>query len=227
MYTYEYPRPAITTDIVIFGFDGLRLQVLLIQRNLPPFQGSWALPGGFLHEDETLHFCAMRELYEETHFSPSFLRQFHTFSALDRDPRGRVLTVAYVGLMPVAEVCGGTDAQEARWFTLDQLPPLAFDHQAILSRAQQYLRERVYFEPIAFSLLPAQFTMTELQHVYEVILGTTFDRRNFHKKILSSKIITPTGVRRTLGPSRPATLFSFVSDEYQQRRQNYISGIEF
>lgn len=226
-YTYQFPRPALTTDIVIFGFDGSQLKVLLIQRNLDPYKDSWALPGGFLHEDETLEACALRELYEETHFSPAFLEQFHTYSAIDRDPRGRVVTVAYMGLMPIAEVCGGTDASDAKWFGLSELPELAFDHKDILATAQSHLRERIYFEPLAFRLLNDKFTMTELQHVYEVILDTKFDRRNFQKKMLASHIITPVGERRTAGPSRPANLYSFVSDEYNQRRTAVVSSIEF
>ncbi len=226
-YTYQFPRPALTADIVIFGFDGSQLKVLLIQRNLDPFSGSWALPGGFLHEDETLEACAMRELYEETHFTPAFLDQFRTYSAIDRDPRGRVVTVAYMGLMPIAEVRGGTDASDAQWFSLSQLPELAFDHKDILAAAQRHLRERIYFEPIAFHLLDPKFTMTELQHVYEIILDTQFDRRNFQKKMLASQIIAPVGERRSAGASRPANLYSFVSDQYHQRRQAAVSGLEF
>lgn len=216
MYTYEYPRPAVTADIVMFGFDGFKLKVLLIQRNVPPYQGCWALPGGFLRENETIEACAMRELFEETHFVPDYLDQFRTYSALDRDPRGRVLTIAFYGLMPISQVSGGTDASDARWFELDQLPTLAFDHATILSHAQVYMRERIYFEPIAFSLLPYKFTLTELQHVYEVILGLTFDRRNFQKKILASNIITPLGERRMGLVSRPAQLYVFAPKQYQQ-----------
>lgn len=227
MYTYPFPRPALTADVVIFGFDGNRLKVLLIQRNLEPYAGSWALPGGFLHEDETLEECALRELYEETHFRPDFLQQFHTFSTIDRDPRGRVVTVAFLGLMPVADVRGGTDADDAQWFDLDKLPQLAFDHKDILTIAQKHLRERIYFEPIAFRLLNEQFSMTELQHVYEVILDTTFDRRNFNKKMLSTKIIAPAGVCRNGALGRRPSLYSFIADEYYRRQMSVVSGIEF
>lgn len=222
-FTYPYPRPSLTADIVMFGFDGVGLKVLLVQRDVEPFRHAWALPGGFMHEDETLEACALRELYEETHFTPDFLEQFHTFSTVDRDPRGRVVTTAFFGLMPVSEVQGGSDAADARWFSLDQLPSLAFDHAEILRVAQSCLRERIYFEPIAFRLLEPKFTMTELQHVYEVVLGIQFDRRNFQKKMHASKIVAPVGERRVAGPSRPASLYSFVSDQYRTLKHGGVT----
>lgn len=225
MYTYDYPRPAVTADVVMFGFDGQSLKLLLIQRKLEPFQGQWALPGGFMHDDETIDVCALRELYEETHFTPEYIEQYHVYSALGRDPRGRVVTVAFFGLMPISSVTADTDAQQAQWFSLDQLPPLAFDHQQILADAQQALRERVYFKPLAFSLLGTKFTMTELQHVYEVILGCTFDRRNFHKKMLSSQIIQPCDERRIGAHSRPAQLYTFSAAQYLSMKQR--SDFEF
>lgn len=227
MYIYEYFRPALTADVVVFGFDGSRLKVLLVQRKIDPYRGSWALPGGFLHEDETLEECALRELREETSFIPDFLDQFHVYSAVHRDPRGRVVTAAFFGLMPISAVKGGTDAADARWFDLDEVPHLAFDHGEILHMAKRHLRERIYFEPIAFRLLNDKFTMSELQHVYEVILGVTFDRRNFQKKMLSSQIIQPLPEHRVAhGPSRPARLFSFVSNQYHLRKKS-SSNFEF
>lgn len=227
-YSYDYPRPSVTTDIVIFGFDGNQLKVLLIQRDVEPFKSSWALPGGFLREDETLEECAMRELKEETAFVPDRLEQFHVYSAIDRDPRTRVVTVAFFGLMPIAEVKGDTDAAKAEWFAMNELPPLAFDHKQILDDAIACMRERIYFEPIAFRLLDAKFTMTELQRVYEIVLDTQFDRRNFQKKMLTNKIVKSVNERRfTNTPRRPATLYTFDNDVYVKYKEDDSAHAEF
>lgn len=141
MYSYKYPRPAVTTDCVIFGLDkdGSR-RVLLVQRGGEPFKGMWAFPGGFLNMDETLEECARRELKEETGFeTPIRFEELKSFSAIDRDPRGRTITVAFLAEVPMAEVKGGDDAADARWFALDEVPPLAFDHDEVLQVALQRL----------------------------------------------------------------------------------------
>lgn len=137
MYTYKYPRPAVTTDCVIFGItrDGER-RVLLVQRGNEPFRGMWAFPGGFLNMDETLEQCARRELKEETGLdTPIRFEELKSFSTVDRDPRGRTISVAFVAEVPLSEVKGGDDAAEARWFPLDEIPQLAFDHGEMLQAA--------------------------------------------------------------------------------------------
>ncbi|MDE6271704.1 MAG: NUDIX hydrolase [Muribaculaceae bacterium] len=190
-FSYKYPRPALTADCVIFGFDGESLKILLIERALSPFLGMWALPGGFMRMDESIEECARRELLEETHIKDIFLEQFHCFSGVNRDPRGRIVTVAFIALVRPSdhEVMGGDDASKAVWFNADELPPLAFDHRDIVKAARIYLRDQLNLRPTAFLLLDEIFTVDELRRVYEVINGKTYDRRNFHKKLLKSEIV--------------------------------------
>lgn len=191
-YVYEYPRPAVTADNVIFGFDGERLQILLVERGLEPYKGCWALPGGFMRINETIDQCARRELKEETNVSDVYLEQFHVFSDPARDPRGRVMTVAYIALVRPSDhaVIGGDDASNAMWFDADMLPPLAFDHLQIVDMARQRLKELLKTRPVAFRLLDEIFTVDELRRVYEVISGNTFDRRNFHRKLMQTGVIS-------------------------------------
>src|ERR1700712_255301 len=165
-HTYEYPRAALTVDCVVFGFDEAELKVLLIQRGLAPFKGKWALPGGFLRVDETLDEAARRELAEETGLTNVFLEQLYTLGAVDRDPRGRVVSVAYYALVKLAEhpAAGASDASDAGWFPVAAPPRLAFDHADILQTAVQRLRGKVRYEPIGFELLQAKFTLSQIQH---------------------------------------------------------------
>lgn len=189
-YSYDYPHPAVATDCAVFGFDGQNIQILLVKRGIQPFEREWALPGGFLRMDETTDECIRRELMEETSLAPGVIEQFGVFSALDRDPRERVVSVAYYSLVRRSDVRGGDDASDARWFLLNNVPPLAFDHDEILAKALQTLREKIHFEPIGFDLMDRQFTIPDLQRLYEAILGVRFDRRNFMKKILQSGVIS-------------------------------------
>ncbi|MCF0176451.1 MAG: NUDIX hydrolase [Bacteroidales bacterium] len=187
-FSYEYPHPAVTTDSVVFGFDGKDLHVLLIERGIEPFKGSWALPGGFLKMDETAEEGARRELFEETNVRDIFLEQFHTFSKVGRDPRERVITIAFYALVRKGsyEVIAGDDAARAHWFILDELPPLAFDHDEIIDAAREAVKKRLRLEPIAFRLLDEEFSLSDLQRLYEIINGRSYDRRNFQKKMLAS-----------------------------------------
>lgn len=209
-YCYRYPHPAVTVDCVIFGFDGDSLRVLLIERGIKPYKGMWALPGGFVNIDETVEQAAARELQEETSLSGIFMEQFKTFSAVKRDPRERVISVAFIALVrqEALRVAGGDDAVDARWFDIEAIPPLAFDHDAILTEAYSYLREILRIKPVAFSLLDELFTISELQKVYEIINGTTYDRRNFQRKLIQADIVEERGVAKSSGPSRPPKLFS-------------------
>ena len=214
-YCYKYPHPAVTTDCVIFGFDGSELQVLLIERGIEPFKGKWAFPGGFLNMDETAGEGAMRELKEETGLENAYIEQFNTYSEPGRDPRERVITIAHYALVRIQEVKGGDDAAKAQWFPIDEVPQLAFDHDKILRDAMRKLRERIHFEPIGFELLPEKITMRELQILYESILGVKFDRRNFAKKMMHYELLNQ--LDETVRPTakRDALLYSFNKDNYE------------
>ena len=218
-YHYKYPHPSVTTDCVIFGFDGTKLNVLLVQRGVEPYKGRWAFPGGFVKMDETTLEGAKRELYEETGLKDAYIRQFHTFSAVDRDPRERVITVAYYALVRTSEVKGGDDAAKAQWFSLEQVPSLAFDHDMILRQALNELRKQIHFEPIGFELLPEKFTMTQLLHLYEAILGVKFDRRNFYNKMLKLGILTELEEKLTLANKKVAFLYTFNAENYQAMKE--------
>ena len=214
-YCYKYPHPAVTTDCVIFGFDGSELQVLLIERGIEPFKGKWAFPGGFLNMDETAGEGALRELKEETGLENAYIEQFNTYSDPGRDPRERVITIAHYALVRIQEVKGGDDAAKAQWFPIDEVPQLAFDHDKILRDAMRKLRERIHFEPIGFELLPEKFTMRDLQILYESILGVTFDRRNFAKKMMHYELLNQ--LDETVRPTakRDALLYSFNKENYE------------
>jgi 8-oxo-dGTP diphosphatase len=214
-FTYEYPRPSLTVDCVVFGFDGAGLQVLLIRRGLEPFKGSWALPGGFVLMEEDLETAARRELEEETSLRNVFLEQLQTFGAPERDPRGRVVSVAYFALVRPDQhpAKGDTDASEAAWFGMDRLPALCFDHAQILEVARQRLRSKVRWQPLGFELLPERFTLGQLQGLYEAILGRPLDKRNFRKKLLPFDFLVPLE-EFSSGPHRPARLHRFDRDRY-------------
>lgn len=218
-YTYEYPHPSVTADCVIFGFDGVGIKVLLIERGLEPFKGKWALPGGFMMIDETAEDCAKRELEEETGLKNISVEQFYTFSDVNRDPRDRVITVAHYALVKLADVKGGDDAASAHWFSMNEIPGLAFDHDRILRMAINRLKERICFEPIGFELLPAVFTMTELQNLYEAILEVKFDRRNFYNKMLKLGILAEAEPRPAGASRRVPCKYRFNADKYAELKR--------
>ena len=209
MYQYEYPHPAVTTDIVIFTIRDKQLKLLLIKRAGTPYKGKWALPGGFVQMNEDLETGARRELAEETGISGVYLEQLYTFGTVDRDPRERVITVAYYALIPSDQIVlqAATDAEAVGWFGMDELPPLAFDHQAIVAMAHQRLVAKLDYSTIAFQFMPREFTLSELQEVYETILREEVDRRNFRKWILALEQIEETGEERREGAHRPAKLY--------------------
>ncbi len=210
----HHSYPAIAVDMVIFTVGADDLLVLLVQRRGEPFAGNWAIPGGFVGADESLDGAAARELREETSVEAVYLEQLYTFGEPGRDPRGRVISVAYFALVRQAlDVRGGDDAADARWFPLKALPPLAFDHGAILDYALERVRRKVEYTNIVYSLLPDTFTLTELQRVYEIVLGKDLDKRNFRKKFGSLDLIDPTGESRRDGAHRPAKLYRFRSRE--------------
>lgn len=210
-YTYQYPHPAVATDCVVFGFDGKGLEILLIQRGVEPYKGSWAFPGGFLRINETAEECSQRELQEETGLNVHSLKQLGAFTSVHRDPRERVISIAFYTLVQPSAVTGGDDAKQACWFPVDDAPPLAFDHDYILRKAMQQLRKDIHFEPIGFELLDKAFTMSELQRLYEVILGVRFDRRNFEKKMLQTGILQLSDMDDDFNPIEPDTICSETS----------------
>lgn len=229
-YQYDYPHPAITTDSVVFGFDGKALHILLIERGIEPYKGLWALPGGFLNPDETVEQCAKRELKEETGVENVYLEEFRSFSDPGRDPRERVVTIAFVALVKKSDymLIAGDDASNALWFALDELPPLAFDHYDIISAARKKLPEMLKTRPVAFRLLDDNFSMPELQRLYEAINGTTYDRRNFARKMASTGLIRemssfaacPPG---SASPSRSPILYEFDEDGYEESVKDKLS----
>lgn len=212
MYQYEYPHPAVTTDIVVFTIRNNKLNILLIRRGSEPFQGKWALPGGFVHLDESLDDGARRELHEETGIKGVFLEQLYTFGEPKRDPRERVITIAYYALIPSDKLAlrAASDADAVGWFGMDELPRLAFDHEQIVSMAHQRLAAKLEYSTIAFQFMPAEFTLAELQDVYETILREPIDKRNFRKRILGLERIEPTGELKRDGAHRPAQLFRAI-----------------
>lgn len=218
-YHYKYPHPSVTTDCVIFSFDGTKLRVLLVQRGIEPFKGFWAFPGGFVKMEESAEEGALRELQEETGLRGAYIKQFHTFSAPNRDPRERVITIAYYALVKLQEVKGADDAADARWYALDEVPSLAFDHDLILRTALKELRKQIHFEPIGFELLPEKFTIKELQNLYEAILDVNFDRRNFYNKMKRLGLLVQLDETVMPTPKKEAYLFKFNAAKYEELKQ--------
>jgi 8-oxo-dGTP diphosphatase len=210
-YTYEYPRPAVTVDLVIFTIADNDLKVLLIRRGGEPFKNLWALPGGFVEIDESLEKAAARELKEEAGVSGVYLEQLYTFGAPKRDPRGRVISVSYFALVDAEQqrIRAASDAAEAEWHSVFNSPKLAFDHKKILDYAVWRLRNKIEWTTVGYELLPKKFTLSELQRVYEIILQRPVDKRNFRKKILAQGQIRELNETRSDGAHRPAKLYSF------------------
>ncbi|HLO48597.1 MAG TPA: NUDIX domain-containing protein [Kamptonema sp.] len=221
-YTYEFPRPALTVDCVVFGLDRDQiLKIMLIQRKLPPFEGQWALPGGFVRLEETLEAAARRELREETSIENVFLEQLYTFGDVDRDPRDRIVTVAYYALINLLEhrIEAKTDATGAAWFPTTKKPPLPFDHEQILATALARLKSKVRYEPIGFELLPKKFSLTQLQKLYETILEQELDKRNFRKKILNMELLVALNETEQNVSHRAARLYKFDEHKYRKFKQ--------
>ena len=212
----------VTVDVVIFTIQEGVLKVLLIKRRIAPFLGQNAIPGGFVHEDEDLDRAALRELKEETGVTDVYLEQLYSFGKPGRDPRGRVITVAYFALIsPDRKLTAGSDAAAAAWYPIDDLPRLAFDHAAILNYALERLRNKLEYTTVGFQLLPEKFTLTELQEVYEAILGRELDKRNFRRKMSALRILKPLPEHRH-GGQRPAQLYRFVAARFEKLKDKGI-----
>jgi 8-oxo-dGTP diphosphatase len=213
----------VTVDIVIFTVRDRGLEVLLVKRGAPPFQGVQAIPGGFIHDEESLEEAALRELYEEAGVRDVFLEQLYSFGDPQRDPRGRVITVAYYALIASDELSliAGADAAEAGWYPLQSLPPLAFDHKGILDYAVERLRNKLEYTTVGFELLPQKFTLRELQTVYEAILGRQLDKRNFRRKIALLGILKPLREWQRTG-RKPAQFFRFAASRFEKLKDKGI-----
>ena len=212
-FCYSYARPAVTADVVVFAVLEGDLSVLLVRRRNEPWANCWALPGGFVDTEETLGEAARRELQEETGLRDIFIEQLYTFGDPGRDPRGRTITVAYYAMLEPAgidDVCPGDDAAGARWFEVETLEELAFDHAEIVRRAVDRLQGKVQYTTAAFRLLSEEFTFSQLQQVYEAINRKRLDRRNFRKWINGLRLLEETG-EHLRGGYRPAQLYRLRS----------------
>jgi 8-oxo-dGTP diphosphatase len=213
----------IAVDIVIFTIESGELRVLLVKRGIAPFAGHFAIPGGFVLEDESLDQAALRELKEETGVGDVYLEQLYSFGDPGRDPRGRVITIAYYALISRdrSPLLAGTDAADAQWCAVRDLPVLAFDHRTILDYALERLRNKLEYTTVGFQLLPSRFSLTELQGVYEAILGKRLDKRNFRRKLALLKVLRPTREYRH-GGRRPARLYEFVAANFAKLKDRGI-----
>ena len=211
-------KSAFSVDNIIFGFDEGDLKVLLIKRGADPFKGLWALPGDLVYPNEGLETAANRVLNELTGLQRVYLEQVHTFGAVDRHPLGRVITISYFSLVKISDfvVTPSSFAQKAKWHSVAkaQKLQLAFDHNDILDKCFNALKTRVRYRPVGFELLPPKFTLTELQHLYEAILRTKLDKRNFRKKILSMNLLIDLDEMQEGVPHRPAKLYQFDKERY-------------
>ena len=207
----KYERPSVAVDVVMMTLHQKDLQILLVKRRSWPFEGMWAIPGGFVDINESLEDAAKRELHEETSVQDVYIEQLYTFGNPGRDPRTRVITVVYFALLDAEQlrIKAADDAADVGWFSVYELPPLAFDHGDILDYTLNRLRGKLSYTTIAFNLLPEQFTLRELQRVYEIILHKKLDKRNFRKKVLATGILEDTGAKKMEGTHRPARLYRF------------------
>ncbi len=219
-YTYLHPHPAVTTDIIVFTVQDDVLKVLLIQRLAPPHEGSWALPGGFVEIEESLDACALRELREETGLEGIYLEQLYTFGEPERDPRERVISIAYFALVPSDKLVlqPGSDASAVAWHAISALPELAFDHGKIINIACQRLTDKMEYSTIGLMFMSSEFTLSQVQSLYEVISGKLRDKRNFRKWLLSLDAIEETGRKKAEGAYRPAML-------YRLKETKFVSNI--
>lgn len=211
----------VAVDAIVFGYSKHEgVSILLIQRKYPPFKNAWAIPGGFLLPDETLEEAVERELREETGIEVNYLEQLYTFGKPDRDPRQRVISIAYVALVKSSQfqqLKASTDAENAQWFNFRELPPLAFDHKEILDIAIERIRAKIRYQPIGFELLDRKFPFADLERLYIALLGRDIDRRNFSRKMLALGILDETNeLASPEGKGRPSKMYQFNKKRYQQ-----------
>ncbi|MFT6981852.1 MAG: 8-oxo-dGTP diphosphatase [Crocinitomicaceae bacterium] len=223
------PTIRLAVDAVVFGYDPKEgISILLIKRKYDPFKGGWAIPGGLVLENESLETAVERELEEETGVKVDYLEQLYTFGELNRDPRNRVVAVAYYGLVKMSDfhLYASTDAEDAKWFHWNELPELAFDHAQILKVAIDRLRGKIRYEPIGFELLDNKFPFSELHKLYESLMGIEVDRRNFKKKFLQLNILTELDEKISEGKGRPGSLFKFDKTKYlKKKKEGFIFDV--
>lgn len=214
----------LSVDAVVFGYEAETISILLVKRKYEPFKGKWAIPGGFVLNNESLEEAVQRELMEETGIHINYLEQLYTFGNPERDPRNRVVSVAYFGLIKPStfKIVADTDAEEVQWFKITDLPSLSFDHADILKLAINRLQGKMTYEPIGFELLDEKFPFSDLEKLYSTLLGRPVDRRNFRKKILSLNILDELDEKFSRGSGRPANLFKFNSKRYFQLKKEGI-----
>ena len=214
----------LSVDAVVFGYEEGNISVLLIKRKYDPFKGQWAIPGGFVINNESLEEAVERELFEETGIKINYLEQLYTFGKPDRDPRGRVVSIAYFGLVrPDAfKLYASTDAEQAQWFNINELPKLSFDHKEILKTAIERVQGKITYEPIGFELLDKKFPFSDLEKLYTTLLGREIDRRNFRKKIVGLNVLDELDEKVSKGSGRPANLFQFNQKRYFQLKKEGI-----
>ncbi|MFI1770657.1 NUDIX hydrolase [Thalassobellus citreus] len=214
----------LSVDAVVFGYEEGKISVLLIKRKYEPFKDKWAIPGGFVLNDESLEEAVQRELQEETGVKINYLEQLYTFGNPYRDPRGRVVSIAYFGLIRpnTFKIFASTDAAEVQWFNIDELQELSFDHQEILEIAIKRLQGKITYEPIGFELLDKKFPFSDLEKLYTTLLGREIDRRNFRKKIIGLNVLDELDEKVSKGSGRPANLFQFNQKRYFQLKKEGI-----
>lgn len=212
----RYSYPAITIDITLFAYNKKDLSVLLIKRKKEPYNDTWTVPGGFVQPEETFETTCKRILKQKAGIENLYLEQLFTFDSLDRDPRGRVLSVAYYGLVNSQNINLIADKTSIDWFPIKELPTLGFDHQQIINVAFQRLQSKVMYKPIGFELLEKKFTLSSLQHLYECILNIEINKRNFRKRILDTGILVATGQHLEGLKHRPPELYEFDEIIYNQ-----------
>lgn len=223
----DYTRPtiAVAVDVVVYQVRRRRLCVLLIRRARAPYAGRWALPGGFVEPAEDLQAAAKRELHEETGLRVPWMEQLYSFGDPRRDPRGRVVSVTYLAVVPADEQfepAAGDDACQAEWFDVEDLPPLAFDHRVILATARQRLQAKIEYTTLGFHLVGRLFTLGQLQETFELVLGRALDKRNFRRKLAALKVLQASGQWYCQGPHRPARLYRFAQKRFESLRQRGI-----
>ncbi|WP_085765886.1 NUDIX hydrolase [Nonlabens spongiae] len=216
----------LTVDAVVFGYENGKVYLLLINRKYEPFKNQWALPGGYVKDDENLEEAVARELKEESGVEINFLEQLYTFGAVDRDPRGRVVSISYYGLVrpDKFQISAATDAKDVKWFPLNEIPQVSFDHERIIESGIIRLRSKIKYEPIGFELLDAKFPFSDLEKLYSALLGEPVDRRNFRKKIKELNVLDELDDTLSTGPGRPARLFKFNKKRFFQLKKE---GVHF
>lgn len=211
----------LTVDAVVFGYVEDDLKILLIKRKYEPFSNCWALPGGFVSNNESLESAVLRELKEETSIENIYLEQLYTFGNIDRDPRERIVSVAYYGLVKPEKfiISATTDASDVKWFSVNEIPDIAFDHKVIIDKAHSRLKSKLRYEPIGFELLPDKFPFSKLQKMYETIIGMKFDRRNFRKKFLKLEVLSELNEKQIGVSHKAGHLFMFNLDSYNNKKK--------